>query len=352
MLAIGACSATQSVVETETQPVTSQPERLTEEEIRAIHVQNLTPEQVAAYEQQLVEHPDDILTRSKLLGHYARARITNRAASRRHGRHVVWMIRHAPNSYALGAFYHISAHSNPEGYVDAKRAWEEQIERHPDNAIFLDRFASFLGSSDRDHSIELLRRALEVEPDNGWRAYRLGSTYLSLAEWSHLDKQYPNAAEDALEQFDRAYELGGPGEFAGLVLTGRAKSAFLAKRYDLAADDAREMLNAFETDQSWNRGNLVHDGHMILGRIALIRGDVADAKVHLLESGKTPGSPQLASFGPNMSLALSLLEKGEFEVVSEYFELCSVFWQRPKLDEWKLDVKSGRVPDFGANLLY
>jgi len=38
----------------------------------------------------------------------------------------------------------------------------------------------------------------------------------------------------------------------------------------------------------------------------LKEGKVEDAKHYLLEAGKTPGSPQLNSFGPDMSLAEEL----------------------------------------------
>ena len=60
------------------------------------------------------------------------------------------------------------------------------------------------------------------------------------------------------------------------------------------------------------------------------------------------------SFGPNMSLARDLLEKGERETVLQYFELCRKFWKmgQRNLDQWTEDVKAGRTPEFGANLVY
>jgi hypothetical protein len=74
----------------------------------------------------------------------------------------------------------------------------------------------------------------------------------------------------------------------------------------------------------------------------------------LIAAGKTPGSPQLNSFGPNMALAKDLLEKSETEIVFEYFELCSKFWKdrRGQLEQWTKEIKNGHVPDFGANLVY
>jgi len=106
--------------------------------------------------------------------------------------------------------------------------------------------------------------------------------------------------------------------------------------------------------EDWNYGNAIQDFNLVFGRLALKVGDKETAKKHLLEAGRSPGSPQMNSFGPNMSLAKALLEAGEKAVVLEYFELCKKFWElhRGKLDQWKTDVEAGRVPDFGANLRY
>ncbi|MGI8966464.1 MAG: RNA polymerase subunit sigma-24, partial [Limisphaerales bacterium] len=92
----------------------------------------------------------------------------------------------------------------------------------------------------------------------------------------------------------------------------------------------------------------------VLGRIAVREGKIESAKKYLIEAGKSPGSPQMDSFGPNMSLAQDLLEKGERETVLEYFKLCRKFWTShpDKLDEWTQDVRKGKTPDFGANLFY
>ena len=103
-----------------------------------------------------------------------------------------------------------------------------------------------------------------------------------------------------------------------------------------------------------NYGDAIHDGNLILGHIDLKEGRTEDAKGYLIESGKTPGSPALNSFGPNMGLARDLLEKGERDVVLQYFDLCRKFWElgHPQLDYWSKVVKADRIPDFGANLIY
>ena len=72
----------------------------------------------------------------------------------------------------------------------------------------------------------------------------------------------------------------------------------------------------------------------------------------MLAAGKVSGAPTLGSFGPSMRLAADLLERGERQVVLEYFDLCADFWSSDKLKDWAASVRGGRTPDFGANLVY
>lgn len=88
------------------------------------------------------------------------------------------------------------------------------------------------------------------------------------------------------------------------ALADAAKSAVNVGEPDKAQRYAAELLRvAPKYRGDWNYGNAIHDGHIVLGRVALARGDKRVAIKHLLAAGKTPGSPQLDSFGPNMSLA-------------------------------------------------
>ncbi len=138
-------------------------------------------------------------------------------------------------------------------------------------------------------------------------------------------------------------------------LDSAANAAFQAGELEKASSYAEESLRLAERYQdSWNYGNAVHHGHLILGHAALDRGDVAGAIQELLAAGATPGSPQLDSFGPQMSLAKRLLERGEREAVLSYFEECRRFWKLhlDRLDQWKRQVEAGEMPEFGANLVY
>jgi hypothetical protein len=139
------------------------------------------------------------------------------------------------------------------------------------------------------------------------------------------------------------------------ALDDAAKESFQAGNMEDARKYAKGLLALLpKFEGNWNFGNAIQDANVVLGRIALREGRIDDAKRYLIEAGNSPGSPQLNSFGPNMSLARDMLEKGEGETVLQYFELCRGFWKmdRGRLDEWRNEVKAGRTPQFGANLVY
>jgi len=140
-------------------------------------------------------------------------------------------------------------------------------------------------------------------------------------------------------------------------LQERIEAAFHAGEYETVMKLAEEHLRLAESfKKNWNYGNVIHKNHIVLGRVALRQGNIAQAQEHLRQAGKTPGSPQLSTFGPNMTLAKELLEQGEREIVLEYFELCKKFWwwsfRVVPIHTWKKAIKRGTIPDFGANLLY
>ncbi len=70
------------------------------------------------------------------------------------------------------------------------------------------------------------------------------------------------------------------------------------------ADELLAMAPSYKSN--WNYGNAIHKGNIVLGRIALLNNDIKKAIEYLSRAGETPGSPQLNSFGPNMTLAKGL----------------------------------------------
>jgi hypothetical protein len=184
------------------------------------------------------------------------------------------------------------------------------------------------------------------------RANRLSSDLMT-GIFKLREKIEPTPQEKLLK-LEQAAPLSGKERFH--ALSNLAKVAFEAGELGKAESYARELLAAAaDYQKDWNYGNAIFHGNMVIGRVALRRdNNMIQAKSSLLASAQTPGSPQLNSFGPNMSLAKDLLAQGERDTVLEFFVSCRKFWKlRPeKLDAWTATVKGGAIPDFGANLLY
>ena len=147
-----------------------------------------------------------------------------------------------------------------------------------------------------------------------------------------------------------------PGaEEAFYEMTKMAPREYSKGNLDKARSIAGRLLKeAPNWEKNWNYGNAIQAANIVLGRIAMGEGDVDRAKKHLLAAGRTPGSPQLNSFGPDMTLASEFLAHREKDVVLEYFDLCAKFWNPrfSKLDEWRKEIRAGNMPQFGANLRY
>lgn len=138
-------------------------------------------------------------------------------------------------------------------------------------------------------------------------------------------------------------------------MTKLAPAQFSKGELDAAQSTAEALLKeAPNWEKNWNYGNAVHTANIVLGRVALRRGNVEEAKEFLMAAGETPGSPQLNTFGPDMTLARALIRRGETAAVLQYFDLCEKFWKMhsDKLDKWRGTVKAGQMPEFGANLRY
>lgn len=139
------------------------------------------------------------------------------------------------------------------------------------------------------------------------------------------------------------------------ALNRAAKNALKVGKTQEAGRLANELLQMAQTrTNDWNYGNAIQDSNQVLGRIALSKGEIAEAKKRLIASADSKGSPQMNSFGPNMQLAKDLLAKGEKEVVLEYFDRCKAFWKMGagRLAAWSESVSKGQTPQFGANLNY
>ena len=205
---------------------------------------------------------------------------------------------------------------------------------------------------------ELLLRAAELYPNDPDPASSLGQFYkgklLSLrATGTGSSEERAELARKSLEQAETVVDrtTGDRGSHVRALRTA-SKAAVDAEAFDQAQRFATELLMQIADPPDVRDGPSFHDGHVVLGLVVLEDGDVEQAKVHLLQAGRTPGGGTLTSFGPNMLLADELAERGERDTVVAYLEMCRSFWPNPRLEQWIQTLNDGEVPDFGANLVY
>ena len=235
------------------------------------------------------------------------------------------------------------------------KLWMKLVDENPTNAQIMGQAATYISWDvfrPQDKAISLLEKACELDPENTKWAARLGSLLL-LGRQSFVPDERKATARKALGYLERASQLGGPEGCQKLRFARRG--CFPCRGVGKGRDLRQQCPGATRCDKEGlrNFANLLHNTHVLLGRVALRDDNLELAKHHLLEAGKTPGSPVLNSYGPDMILARELLEKGEKETVLQYFELCRKFWKtgRERLDLWVKAVEEGKTPDFGPDMV-
>ncbi len=200
---------------------------------------------------------------------------------------------------------------------------------------------------------ELLVRATALSPNDPSLPRSLSQFYALRMLGARSPEERTALARKALAQAEMVVDrTTSDREAHADALNAASKAAMEAAAIDKARRFATDLLKLVTDRRDNMYGQYFHDGHVVLGRVSLNDGDVEQAKTHLLQAGGTPGGGTLTSFGPNMSLAKELADRGERGTVIAYLELCRSFWQGPQLNQWIQTLKNGKVPNFGANLTY
>jgi len=299
-------------------------------------------EALEALEVRLQKKPKDWRSRFQLLGYYSQKQHVDKAAAKKLVAIGLWLIDNMPDCGVIEHWVVIDEKIHPTSYAELKQHWLAQLDVNKDNLRVLGSAAAYFGLQDTGLAEELYNRAIILEP--------------SASEWSQelawlLRRQGPERALDALNAIRDAIGKESDLRRNYYMLDDLAELAFNAGYLDEASEAALKCLSlAFSFGNNWNDGNAVHHSNVILGRIALKKGDIEAAKKHLSLAGDTPGSPQLNSFGPDLKLAEELFAVGEVDSVVSYLEACKKFWssgcERGALDRGIGQIRSGELPNF------
>jgi hypothetical protein len=120
-----------------------------------------------------------------------------------------------------------------------------------------------------------------------------------------------------------------------------------AKKYEgipAAAEEYLALASVYRCN--WNYGNAIHDANTALGLRSLSSDKVDEAKRYLLAAAVSPGSPQLNTFGPDLSLADALLQRGAKDEVVTYLRGIKKFWRmdQGRVSKWLDQIDRGERP--------
>lgn len=131
-------------------------------------------------------------------------------------------------------------------------------------------------------------------------------------------------------------------------LNDQISAAYQANNFAKVEELAKENLALAAVYRcNWNYGNAVHNTNRVLGLVSLKNGDTETAAAYLLKAGKSTGSPQLNSFGPELDLANNLLQIDKVEPVKAYLKDIKSFWEMDhgKVDAWLKQIENGEKPE-------
>ncbi len=306
--------------------------------------EKLDKKQAEGMETELLSSPSDIKTRAQLLGYYS---LRPADESEKRSVHILWFIQNHPSDPFSGSNYCL-IDAKAKEYDQAKALWQQQQSKDPDNLTVLQNAVNFLLPGDDASAEQLLRHAIELQPKMADWHERLAKLF-ELRESKSPDDAARYAAV-AVQERQEACDLTHDAYYRFAILAEMPRDAFIARDTIRAKHLAQQLLgiaDGYRDDP--NYGLAIHQGNMVMGRVALHAGDAEAAISYLLEAGHCPPSPQLEAAGPDMSLARELLKRGEREVVHRYLESCLKLWTagNSRLKAWIATLDAGGTPDFG-----
>ena len=308
--------------------------------------------EIARLESRLRDEPNDLAARTGVLeAHVLQNRREDRAAMRAHARSLA-EAEEPLDPLAIGALA-LAAGKDERILDETLSTWMGRLRRRPDDGTTRRQLVRFAARHRPGLASAAARRGEALEPDDPFWPAQLGEMALARGR-SGSAALAQRAFGEAADHFRRAAERAQGGErLQALAQAARAELA-LGRPAEARRLAALELAEVGSGTGGWYEGNAVHEAHVLLGFAALAEGAVAEAESHLRRAGAAPSSPQLLSFGPDMSLAEALLRLGRTDAVLDYLDACRGFWEHgnDRLESWAAQIRRGQRPDFGPNRDY
>ena len=179
--------------------------------------------------------------------------------------------------------------------------------------------------------------ALSIQPDSEM-AKRVQSGLAQIEQTKRVQRLLGMASVDLATI--------GDGDRMLLTLT-RMRMAWRQAHPDESAANAHELLDFASHHQSDPLyGDAMFEAHIVLGKMALRRGDRKVAARDLMAAADTPGSVGIRQGQFDMNLPRALIDRGDRRTVAEFFErMASKTVRTQQFQEWAAQIRKGINPD-------
>jgi tetratricopeptide (TPR) repeat protein len=302
--------------------------------------EQLTTDELAVLEGLVARGSTNCVDHARLAAHYGFDLFAaDSDAQQRRLEQLMWLAEHCPTKgqqWLLSVWLRAAP-------AELVVRWEEQVKAHPESAEALGNLAALVDRASGGRALDLYERAEKLEPRNPrWPEEQ--SKILARGYFADFDDTLYHRAYAKLARAVELYPPEARFDFEAQLAEAARRAGDLVS----ATKHANKVLAQIDKRRNDFRvtGDLIYGANVTLGRIALQKGDVSAAKRYLIAAAKTPGSPVLDSFGPDMTLAQELLARGEQDIVLQYFDLVEKFWEgrRGDLDRWRDEIRRGVTP--------
>lgn len=289
--------------------------------------QGLDGAEAQALEACLTDDPRDIESRIKLIGyHITQAEKLN---ANRLFDHLSWLVANHPNETILGMSDLVDFN-----FPQLASCWRTTLHDSTEPDVF-GNAALYFRECNPSYSVRLLARAQRLDPKNPKWLCERARMYCQICGTSRRDER-GLVARKAIELGRQALDLylnkkadcSFLDQFAVMFVTDLVEAGMRFSALHDAETLAKELFRLSPTvHSSVNRegskttivfnGNAEHVAHGLLGRIALIRGDIpaARSELRLMCSQQVSGTWDL-------SLAQAMLDIDELGAVSQFLHEC------------------------------
>jgi len=293
---------------------------------------HLSPREARRIAYRIRKNEGDLRSRGLLLGYYSKLRYSSETADKARSEIILWLIENQPFHPVCRRWCKLTDTAIPDESVlqKAEALWSKQVELFPCNPqVMVNAGWFFYWLRQAKKAKQLLSKAISVEPDNPLWHLEL-AFFLRLTRMMAPPKRKRLIAQNKLLERELAYKLEKSERVQINQRADLAWNAYQAGEYEKAVGYMQQILGhqPLSSVEDSMSPHLVHHAYLVLGSIALDRGDTKQAIRNLIDSVTEPKPNQYHTLIPDMSLARRLIHIDEREGVLDFLtnsvDVCKV----------------------------